>query len=31
MNLANREQAEGLTVEEIRTICAALNVQQAIF
>jgi rhamnulose-1-phosphate aldolase len=31
MNLANREQAEGLSVEEIRTICAAFNVQQAIF
>ncbi len=31
MNLANREMAEGLSVEEIRTICAAFNVQQAIF
>ena len=31
MNLANREQAEGLTVEEIRTICSTFNVQQAIF
>jgi rhamnulose-1-phosphate aldolase len=31
MNLVNREQAEGLTVEEIRTICAAFTVQQAIF
>ncbi len=31
MNLANREMGEGLTVEEIRTICAAFNVQQAIF
>jgi rhamnulose-1-phosphate aldolase len=31
MNLANREMGEGLTVEEIRTICATFNVQQAIF
>jgi rhamnulose-1-phosphate aldolase len=31
MNLNNREMAEGLTVEEIRSICAAFNVQQAIF
>lgn len=31
MNLANREMGEGLTTEEIRTICAAFNVQQAIF
>ncbi|MGE5602024.1 MAG: class II aldolase/adducin family protein [Nitrososphaerales archaeon] len=31
MNLANREMGEGLTVDEIRTICAAFNVQQAIF
>ena len=31
MNLSNREMAEGLTVEEIRSICAAFNVQQAIF
>jgi rhamnulose-1-phosphate aldolase len=31
MNLMNREMAEGLTVEEIRTICAAFNVQQGIF
>lgn len=31
MNLMNREMAEGLTVEEIRAICAAFNVQQGIF
>ncbi len=31
MNLTNREAGEGLTVEEIRTICAAFNVQQAIY
>jgi rhamnulose-1-phosphate aldolase len=31
MNLANREMGEGLTVEEIRTICSAFSVQQAIF
>jgi rhamnulose-1-phosphate aldolase len=31
MNLANGEQAEGLTVDEIRTICSAFSVQQAIF
>lgn len=31
MNLASRESGEGLTVEEIRTICATFNVQQGIF
>lgn len=31
MNLTNREIGEGLTVEEIRTICTAFSVQQAIF
>ncbi|MEJ5197511.1 MAG: class II aldolase/adducin family protein [Anaerolineae bacterium] len=31
MNLTNGEQAEGLTVEEIRAICAAFGVQQTIF
>jgi len=31
MNLTNREMAEGLSVEEVRSICAAFNVQQAIF
>lgn len=31
MNLAGKEMGEGLTIEEIRSICAAFNVQQAIF
>lgn len=31
MNLANREMGEGLTIEEIRSVCTAFNVQQAIF
>lgn len=31
LNLTNGEQAEGLTVEEIRAICAAFGVQQTIF
>lgn len=31
MNLRNNEMAEGLTVEEIRAICAAFGVQQTIF
>lgn len=31
LNLAAGERGEGLTVEEIRAICAAFNVQQTIF
>lgn len=31
MNLVNGEMAEGLSVEEMRSICAAFNVQQTIF
>ncbi len=31
MNLANGEQGEGLTPEEIRSICQAFGVQQNIF
>ena len=31
MNLTNHEAAEGLSVEEIRSICAAFGVQQGIF
>ncbi len=31
MNLTNQERGEGLTVEEIRAICQAYNVQQSIF
>ncbi len=31
MNLANREMAEGLSTGEIRSICDAFSVQQAIF
>lgn len=31
MNLANAERGEGLSAEEIRSICQAFNVQQSIF
>jgi rhamnulose-1-phosphate aldolase len=31
MNLVNHEIAEGLTVDEIHSICQAFNVQQSIF
>jgi rhamnulose-1-phosphate aldolase len=31
LNLANQERGEGLTVEEIRAICAAFDVKQDIF
>jgi rhamnulose-1-phosphate aldolase len=31
MNLVNSEQGEGLTTEEIRTICQAFGVRQCIF
>jgi len=31
MNLATGEQAEGLSPEEIRSICQDLGVQQSIF
>jgi rhamnulose-1-phosphate aldolase len=30
-NLSNQEQGEGLSVEEIRSICSAFHVQQSIF
>jgi rhamnulose-1-phosphate aldolase len=31
MNLANGEQGEGLTPENIRAICQAFSIQQSIF
>ena len=31
MNLANHEQGEGLSVDEIREICKAFNITQSIF
>jgi rhamnulose-1-phosphate aldolase len=31
LNLVNHKVAEGLTVDEIRSICRAFNVQQNIF
>jgi rhamnulose-1-phosphate aldolase len=31
LNLSNHGLAEGLTVEEIRSVCAAFNVKQNIF
>jgi rhamnulose-1-phosphate aldolase len=31
LNLSNQEQGEGLSIDEIRAICAAFNIQQKIF